>query len=56
MPTSPTPATGFVILVPADEVVPLPITVEEVARFVLTCGVVVPGCQMVKILAPPPTP
>ncbi len=48
VPTSPTPATGFVVLVPADEVIPLAITVEEAARFVLTGGVVVPERQMVK--------
>ncbi|MDQ7779571.1 MAG: DUF502 domain-containing protein [Planctomycetota bacterium] len=46
IPTSPTPATGFIVLVPADEVVPLPVSVEEAVRFVLSGGVVVPSHQL----------
>jgi len=38
VPTSPTPLTGMVILVPAQEVVRLDMTVDEAFRFCLTAG------------------
>ena len=43
VPTSPVPATGFVLFVPADEVVPLPITVDESVAILTTLGVGVPA-------------
>jgi uncharacterized membrane protein len=42
VPTSPTPFTGYVILVPKDEVVELDMTVEEAVRFVMSGGVISP--------------
>lgn len=38
IPTSPTPLTGFVLLVPPDEVVSLDISVDEAFRFFITAG------------------
>jgi len=38
VPTSPTPLTGFVVLVPRDEVFDLDMTVEEAFRFCMTAG------------------
>ncbi len=38
VPTSPTPLTGFVLLVPADEVVRVDMTVDEALRYFITAG------------------
>ena len=43
VPTTPNPTTGFIVLVPRDEVVRLDMTVDEAFRMLLTLGVVVPG-------------
>ncbi len=40
IPTSPAPVTGFVILVPRDEVMDLEMSVEEALRFCMTAGMV----------------
>jgi uncharacterized membrane protein len=45
IPSSPTPVTGYVIFVPAREVIPLPITVDEAIRIAITGGVVIPDHQ-----------
>ncbi len=45
VPSSPTPITGWVIFVPAKDVIPLPITVDEAARFCISGGVIVPESQ-----------
>jgi uncharacterized membrane protein len=42
LPTSPNPVTGFLIIVPADRIVRLPITVEEGFTFILSAGAVPP--------------
>ncbi|MGD2175103.1 MAG: DUF502 domain-containing protein [Candidatus Brocadiaceae bacterium] len=38
VPTSPTPLTGFVILLPADQVINLEMTVDEAFRYFITAG------------------
>lgn len=43
MPTSPTPFTGFVIMVPQDEVIELDIPMEDALRFIISCGVIGAG-------------
>jgi uncharacterized membrane protein len=43
IPTSPTPFTGFVILVPKKLTLDLDMTVEEALRFVISGGVITPG-------------
>lgn len=47
IPSSPTPFTGYAINLPRDEVIDLPITVEEALRFVISGGVLVPDSQRV---------
>lgn len=42
LPTSPNPVTGFLIVVPTDRIVRLPITVEEGFTFILSAGAVAP--------------
>ena len=46
VPSSPTPFTGYTITVPRDEVVDLPISVEEAIRFAVTGGVLIPDHQI----------
>lgn len=38
VPTSPAPVTGFVLFVPDDEVITLPLTVDQALGFLTTCG------------------
>ena len=40
IPTSPTPVTGFVILVPRDNVIELDMNVEDTLKFAMTAGMV----------------
>jgi uncharacterized membrane protein len=42
VPTTPNPTTGFIVLVPREEVVRLDMTVDEAFKMLLTLGVVVP--------------
>ena len=46
VPTSPTPFTGFVIMVPEEETIALDITVEEALRFTISGGVITPSTQL----------
>lgn len=43
IPSSPTAFSGYVVVVPRDQVVDLPLTVEEAMRLLLTGGVMTPG-------------
>ncbi|MHC4335694.1 MAG: DUF502 domain-containing protein [Planctomycetota bacterium] len=43
IPTSPTPLTGFVVMVPKKKTIDVGMTVEEAFRFIVTGGVVAPG-------------
>jgi len=45
VPTSPMPASGFVIVVPEDELIPLDIRVEDALRFVVSVGFILPEPQ-----------
>ncbi len=42
IPTSPTPFTGFVIMVPKEQTIELDITIEEAIKFSVSAGVVAP--------------
>lgn len=42
LPTAPNPVTGFLIIVPAAEVIRLPVTVEEGFTYILSAGAVPP--------------
>jgi len=41
VPTSPSPITGFTILVPLDAVIPLDMSIEEALKFIVSAGVLV---------------
>ena len=45
LPSSPTPFTGYVITVPRDEIVVLPLTLDDALRFTVSGGVIVPESQ-----------
>lgn len=51
VPTSPTPFTGWTILVDENEVLSLDVPVDEAVRFAVSCGVIVPGEEPPKGLA-----
>jgi uncharacterized membrane protein len=42
IPTSPTPFTGFVIMVPKEQTIELDMTIEEAIRFAVSAGVIAP--------------
>lgn len=46
VPSSPTPFTGYVVALPREEVIDVPITVDEALRFTISGGVLVPPKQM----------
>jgi len=43
--TTPSPLTGFVILVPRDEVIDLDIPIEDAFKFIVSAGLIVPGAK-----------
>ena len=43
VPTSPTPFTGYVIMVPRAETIELEMSIEEALRFVISAGVITPA-------------
>ncbi len=43
IPTSPTPFTGFVIMVPKKQTIDLDMTIEQALRFTVSGGVIAPG-------------
>jgi uncharacterized membrane protein len=47
VPSSPTAFSGYVLVAPRNEVVELPITVEEAMRLLISGGVIVPGSELV---------
>jgi uncharacterized membrane protein len=58
VPTTPNPTTGFLVLVPKEEVVHMDMTVDDAFKMLLTLGVVVPPWRNKPVdgrLAPPDT-
>jgi uncharacterized membrane protein len=47
VPAAPTPFSGFVIYVPREDVIPLPLTVDEAMRIIISAGVLHPTHQAV---------
>ena len=43
MPTSPSPITGYVIVVEKQQTIPLDMTLEEAFRFIISAGVITPS-------------
>lgn len=53
VPTTPNPTSGWMVIVPRAETVPLPMTVEQAFTYVLSGGAVVPEpLKSVKIVVP----
>jgi len=52
VPTSPTPVTGSVIIVPKEQTIALDMTIEEAFRFIISAGVVAPDNQRVPVALP----
>lgn len=46
IPTSPTPFTGFVIMVPKEQTIDLDITIEQALRFAVSGGVITPDSEL----------
>jgi len=46
VPSSPTAFSGYVLIVPRDSVIELPLTVEEAMRLLVSGGVIAPGSEM----------
>jgi uncharacterized membrane protein len=53
IPTSPTPFTGWVVMVPREQTIELDITIEEAIRFVVSAGVIAPQSNKVGGLLQP---
>lgn len=53
IPTSPTPFTGFVIIVPKEQTIDLEMTVEEALRFTVSGGLITPGVEQLAALSKP---
>jgi uncharacterized membrane protein len=50
IPNSPTPVTGYVIMVPKEQTIALDMTIEEAFRFAISAGVVAPDSQRTHAL------
>jgi len=54
IPTSPTPFTGFVIMVPKKQTIDMDMTIEEAFRFTVSGGVITPNPQQRMAALPKP--
>jgi uncharacterized membrane protein len=52
VPTSPTPFTGFVIMVQKKQTIELDMTIEEALRFIVSGGVITPNARQVAVALP----
>jgi len=53
LPCTPNPTTGFYFFLPRDEVIELPIAVEEGAKLIMSAGLIQPGEQRPRQEPPP---
>ncbi|MDH5661593.1 MAG: DUF502 domain-containing protein, partial [Elusimicrobiota bacterium] len=49
IPTTPNPTTGFFLIVPEEEVIPLKMTVEEAMKLIISAGIITPENYTTKI-------
>ncbi len=54
IPTSPTPFTGFVIMVPKKQTIDMDMSIEEAFRFTVSGGVITPGQKQSMTALPKP--
>ena len=47
IPSAPTPFTGYVITVPVEDTIDLPISIDDAMRFTISGGVVVPDSELI---------
>jgi uncharacterized membrane protein len=52
VPAAPTPFSGFVVYVPREDLIPLPLSVDEAMRIIISAGVIHPIHQAVSPAAP----
>jgi len=52
IPTTPNPTSGFIIMVPKEDVIPLDMSVDDAMRLVFTLGVVAPEWPVPRSRAP----
>lgn len=50
IPTSPTPVTGFAVTIPKEEVIDLPISVDEAFQYIISVGVIMPPAERMESL------
>jgi uncharacterized membrane protein len=53
VPTSPTPVTGYVIVVPKEDTITLDMTIEEAFRFIVSAGVITPDQERPAVVPLP---
>ena len=57
VPAAPTPFSGFVLYVPREDLIPLPLSVDEAMRIIISAGVIHPAHQAIgptsALLTPP---
>ncbi len=57
VPTTPNPTSGFYLLVPEADLIPIEMTVEEAFKLVMSAGLVMPGSREARVVpASPDTP
>ena len=52
IPTSPTPFTGFIVMVPKKQTLELDMTIEEALRFAVSAGVITPSARYEATVLP----
>ena len=52
VPTTPNPTSGFLLVVPKRETIPLAMTVEEAIKYVVSTGLVVPPERVAQLAVP----
>ncbi len=52
IPNSPTPITGYVIIVPKEQTIALDMTIEEAFRFAISAGVITPDDEQAQAALP----
>jgi uncharacterized membrane protein len=49
VPTTPNPTSGFLIMIPENEVIRLDMSVEDALKYTVSCGIVTPETQKNKL-------
>lgn len=49
VPTSPMPATGYTLFMPADEIIPLELSVDQAMQIIVSGGVIIPSEELTDV-------